>query len=62
MRRWVYKAIAIVGTLLVVFVVILGNLGVAVLTEFGVLPDVVWLAAGLLDLFMAGVLVVMWKY
>lgn len=62
MHNWVWKAIGIVATCLIVMVVILGNLAMAALTEYGILPDIAWLAVGVLDLVMGGWLVFMWKY
>lgn len=62
MRNWVYLTIKIVWSLLLVMTVILGAITMAVMTEFGFLPDVWWVVYGLALLVIAADLVVMWKY
>lgn len=62
MRRWVYTAIKVLWSLVLIMAVILGAITMAVLTEFGFLPDVWWVAYGLALLIIAADLVVMWKY
>ncbi len=62
MRRWVYKAIDVVLSLLLVVSIILGYITMAVLTEFGLLPDIAWIAVVVMTIIAAGVLIVIWKY
>ncbi len=62
MRRWVYTAIKVLWSLVLIMAVILGAITMAVLTEFGFLPDVWWVLYGFGLLIIAADLVVMWKY